>query len=89
MVAVNSFVNGVDSLNTSLLLAVQRLAKIAEESSKEITQDGKDDGVNQIDPGRCVNFTNLENTVTLYFQDCQSSKYPILEFLRNEIEKDI
>lgn len=76
MVTVNSFVNGVDSLNTSLLLAVQRLAKIAEESSKEITEEGKDDGVNQIDPGSGVNFPNLENTATLYFQDCQSSKYP-------------
>lgn len=57
MPIVNSFINGVDSLNTSLLLAVQRLAKIAEESSKEIPQEGKDDGVNQSDSGRYVMFT--------------------------------
>ena len=55
----------MDSLNTSLLLAVQRLAKIAEESSKELPQEGKDDGVNQSDSGRYVMFTNLENTARL------------------------
>lgn len=59
LVTVNFFINGVDSLNTSLLLAVQRLAKIAENSSKDATQEGKDTGLSQTDSGRCVILTNL------------------------------
>jgi len=35
MVTVNTFVKNVESLNTSLLLAIQRLAKIDENKSKE------------------------------------------------------
>ena len=35
VVTVNSFLKDLDSLNTSLLLAVQRLAKIADERSSK------------------------------------------------------
>ena len=51
MVTLNSFMNGVESLNTSLLLAVQRLAKTAENSSKESSIEGIDAGVHETGPG--------------------------------------
>ncbi len=65
MVAVNSFINGVDSLNTSLLLAVQRLAKIAENSSKDVTQEGKDIGLSQTDSGICVILANFYDSSSI------------------------
>lgn len=44
VVTVNSFLKDLDSLNTSLLIAVQRLAKIAEErSSKDPGEDATAD----------------------------------------------
>lgn len=51
MVTLNSFINGVESLNTSLLLAVQRLAKTAENSSQESAIEDRDAGVNETGPG--------------------------------------
>ena len=54
MVTLNSFINGVESLNTSLLLAVQRLAKTAEYSSKENSIEGEDAGVNETCPGNVL-----------------------------------
>ena len=41
MATVDSFFGDVDSLNTSLLLATQRLAKIAENSGNENTEVGE------------------------------------------------
>ena len=43
--------NGVDTLNTSLLLAVQRLAKTAENSSKESSIEGREAGLKETSPG--------------------------------------
>lgn len=51
MVTLNSFINGVEPLNTSLLLAVQRLAKTAENSSQESAIEDRDAGVNETGPG--------------------------------------
>lgn len=41
----------MESLNTSLLLAVQRLAKTAENSFKESSIEGNEAGVNETGPG--------------------------------------
>ena len=41
MATADSFFGDVDSLNTSLLLAIQRLAKIAETSGNENTEIGE------------------------------------------------
>lgn len=41
MATVDSFFGDVDSLNTSLLLATQRLAKIAENNGNENTEVGE------------------------------------------------
>ena len=54
MITLNSFIDGVESLNTSLLLAVQRLAKTAENSSKGSSIEGKDAGVNETGPGNVL-----------------------------------
>ena len=39
MVTVDAFLKEVDAVNTSLLLGIQKLAKIAESRSSEITQE--------------------------------------------------
>ena len=41
MVTVNTFVKNVESLNTSLLLAIQRLAKIDENKRKQSTHENE------------------------------------------------
>lgn len=51
VIALNSFINGVESLNTSLLLAVQRLAKTVENCFKERSIEGKDAEANETGPG--------------------------------------
>ena len=57
MVTVNAFSKDVDALNTSLLLVVQRLAKMAEKSSKDSSEEGEDVGANKTDEGSCVILT--------------------------------
>lgn len=54
MIALNSFINGVESLNTSLLLAVQRLAKTVENCFKERSIEGKDAEANETGPGNVL-----------------------------------
>lgn len=74
VVTLNSFINGVESLNTSLLLAVQRLAKTAENSSQESTIEDRDAGVNETGPGNVsflpelrVNSSKVEDVQHLEF----------------------
>ena len=63
MVTVNTFINDVDALNTSLLLVVQRLAKMAENSSKDSSEEGEDVGANETDEGSSVILAyNWQNT---------------------------
>lgn len=54
VVTLNSFISGVESLNTSLLLTVQRLAKTAENSSKESAIEREEAGVNETSPGNVL-----------------------------------
>ena len=46
--AVNAFLKDVESLNTSLLLAIQRLAKVEENRCNQSTEEGE-----VADSGRC------------------------------------
>ena len=67
---MNSFINGVESLNTSLLLAVQRLAKTAETSSKESSIEGNEFGINETGPGKALflQFSFLTSSlIAMYF----------------------
>lgn len=57
MATLNAFISDVDALNTSLLLAVQRLAKVTENSTQERNEDGKDSKKNTADQGSYGYFT--------------------------------
>ena len=74
---LNSFINGVESLNTSLLLAVQRLAKTTENSSQESAMEGRDAGANEIGPGN-VSFLPELRAENAKVEDVQH-----IEFLRS------
>ena len=76
VVSLNSFINGVESLNTSLLLAVQRLAKTAENSSQESSTEGRDVVVNETSPGN-VSFLPELRAKSAKVDDSQH-----IEFLR-------
>ena len=71
MATLNAFINDVDALNTSLLLAVQRLAKVTENSTQERNEDGKDSKKNTADQGSYGYFTCGEIPHPKYGGPCQ------------------
>ena len=54
---LNAFISDVDALNTSLLLAVQRLAKVTENSTQERNEEGEGSKKNTADQGSYGYFT--------------------------------
>ena len=71
MATLNAFISDVDALNTSLLLAVQRLAKVTENSTQERNEDGKDSKKNTADQGSYGYFTCGEIPHPKYGGPCQ------------------
>ena len=71
MATLNAFISDVDALNTSLLLAVQRLAKVTENSTQERNEDGKDSKKNTTDQGSYGYFTCGEIPHPKYGGPCQ------------------
>ena len=71
MATLNTFISDVDALNTSLLLAVQRLAKVTENSTQERNEDGKDSKKNTADQGSYGYFTFGEIPHPKYGGPCQ------------------
>ena len=71
MATLNAFISDVDALNTSLLLAVQRLAKVTENSTQERNEEGKDSKKNTADQGSYGYFTCGEIPHPKYRGPCQ------------------
>ena len=71
MATLNAFISDVDALNTSLLLAVQRLAKVTENSTQERNEEGEDSKKNTADQGSSGYFTCGEIPHPKYGGPCQ------------------
>ena len=71
MATLNAFISDVDALNTSLLLAVQRLAKVTENSTQERNEEGEDSKKNTADQGSYDYFTCGEIPHPKYGGPCQ------------------
>lgn len=71
MATLNAFISDVDALNTSLLLAVQRLAKVTENSTQERNEEGEDSKKNTADQGSYGYFTCGEIPHPKYGGPCQ------------------
>ena len=68
---MSAFISDVDALNTSLLLAVQRLAKVTENSTQERNEEGEDSKKNTADQGSSGYFTCGEIPHPKYGGPCQ------------------
>ena len=71
MATLNAFISDVDALNTSLLLAVQRLAKVTENSTQERNEEGEGSKKNTADQGNYGYFTSSEIPRSKYGGPCQ------------------
>ena len=71
MATLNAFISDVDALNTSLLLAVQRLAKVTENNTQERNEEGEDSKKNTADQGSSDYFTCGEIPHPKYGGPCQ------------------
>ena len=71
MATLNAFISDVDALNTSLLLAVQRLAMVTENNTQERNEEGEGSKKNTADQGSYGYFTCSEIPHSKYGGPCQ------------------